>query len=477
MSASRLLPSSGIVAIILLVHVAPAFSADVRSCGAKGDGQTDDTTAIQKAVDSGGRVSFPKGVYRIIKPIVVELDKTGFTSLVADGVARVVMAGPGAAFRFVGTHAGSADPDQVKTNVWERQRMPMVDGLEIVGAHEEADGIEANGTMQITVTRTTVRNARHGIRLASRNRNVLIADCHLYHNRGIGVFYDDVNLHQSNISGCHISYCAGGGIVTRGGAVRNIHIGTCDIESNMSPEGEPTANVLIDCTGGSTGEVAITGCTLQHNSKSPGSANIRILGQGTTSAGNPNATQEGHIAITGNVLSDVMVNVHLRHVRGVTISGNTFWQGFEHDLLVENSRAVVVGANDFDRNPRYVVNGNWGKDRGGLTLRDCSDCLLNGFVVSGVWSKEAAVSLERCDRCTLAAVSVLDCDGVGVQMRDCARCQVMGCLVRDDRPGGDKKATHSIHVANGEHNWIHGNLFADGVEVTPNAATLEGNRP
>jgi hypothetical protein len=474
----KALTLSSLALLATFATTAPGEVRTVRDFGAIGDGRSDDTVAIQKAIDSRlGGVGLTRGDYRITRTITIDLDKTGFTSLIGDGTARVIMGGPGPAFRFVGTHTGSAAPETFKPNVFEKQRFPTVRGLEIVGDHPEADGIEATGVMQLTVAESLIRECRHAIYLTNRNRNVLISACHLYHNRGIGLYYDQVDLHQSNVVGCHISYCAGGGIVTRGGAVRNIHIGTCDIESNMSPEGEPTANVLIDCTGGSTGEVAITGCTLQHNSKSPGSANIRILGQGTTSAGNPNATQEGHIAITGNVLSDVMVNVHLRHVRGVTISGNTFWQGFEHDLLVENSRAVVVGANDFDRNPRYVVNGNWGKDRGGLTLRDCSDCLLNGFVVSGVWSKEAAVSLERCDRCTLAAVSVLDCDGVGVQMRDCARCQVMGCLVRDDRPGGDKKATHSIHVANGEHNWIHGNLFADGVEVTPNAATLEGNRP
>ncbi|MCX7825852.1 MAG: glycoside hydrolase family 55 protein, partial [Verrucomicrobiae bacterium] len=84
-----------VIGCVLLLGLHPAL-ADVRSFGAKGDGLADDTAAIQKAVDSSvGRVSFPKGVYRITKPIVIELDKTGFTSLVGDGVARVVMAGAG----------------------------------------------------------------------------------------------------------------------------------------------------------------------------------------------------------------------------------------------------------------------------------------------------------------------------------------------------------------------------------------------
>ena len=254
-----------------MVISATAQSKTVREFGATGDGTTDDTVAIQKAVDSGtGDISFPKGSYRLTKTITIELDTVGFTSLVADGTAKVIMAGSGPAFHFIGTHEGSADPNTLKPNVWEKQRAPLVRGLEITGGHPEANGIEATGTMQLTVSETVIHDLHHAIHLTRRNRNILISACHLYHNTGCGVFYDHVDLHQSNIVGCHISYNAGGGVVTRGGAVRNVHIGTCDIESNMTPDTPPGANVLIDSTGGSTDEVAITGCTLQHNSKTPG---------------------------------------------------------------------------------------------------------------------------------------------------------------------------------------------------------------
>ena len=78
-------------------------------------------------------------------------------------------------------------------SVWRNQRTPVVVGLEIVGAHPEADGIEATGTMQLTVTRTVIRKVRHGIHLVKRNRNVVISDCHIYENRGVGIFYDRVS--------------------------------------------------------------------------------------------------------------------------------------------------------------------------------------------------------------------------------------------------------------------------------------------
>ena len=47
-------------------------------------------------------------------------------------VARIVMAGPGPAFHFVGTHEGTANPPTFKPNVWDRQRMPLVDGLQFL---------------------------------------------------------------------------------------------------------------------------------------------------------------------------------------------------------------------------------------------------------------------------------------------------------------------------------------------------------
>ncbi|MCH7726044.1 MAG: right-handed parallel beta-helix repeat-containing protein, partial [Planctomycetes bacterium] len=336
-------------------------SKTVLDFGARGDGRADDTAAIQKAVDSGiGNVRFPKGVYRITKPIVIDLDKLGYTSIHGHGVARIEMAGPGPALRFVGTHFKSADPGGFADNVWDRQRMPLVDGISIVGKHEAAVGIEAEGTMQLTISRVHVRKVLHGIHLVKNNRNVAISDCHIYENHGVGIYYDNVNLHQSNISNCHISYNAQGGIVSRKGNVRNIHITGCDLESNMSPDTEPTANVLIDCRGSTAGtaEVAITGCTIQHNNPSPGSANIRIIGRSLPSRGQQ-IVREGNVTISGNVLSDVKINIHLKDCRGVAITGNTLWQGYEHNLLVEDSSNVVIGPNNLDRNPRY----NYGNTR------------------------------------------------------------------------------------------------------------------
>jgi hypothetical protein len=408
---------------------------NVLDAQARGDGQADDTAAIQALIDAGaGSIRFPPGTYRLTRPLVIDLDRVGPVALVAEGTARLVMAGPGPAIRLRGTHRGTADPGTVQPNVWERQRMPVVEGLAIVGAHPEADGIQAAGTMQLTLRGVHIRQCRHAVHLVERNRNVLIDGCHIYENRGCGVFYDQVNLHQSNITGCHISYCGGGGIVVRGGEVRNIHISGCDIEGNMAADGPPTANILLDCGEGSVAEVAITGCTIQHTRNAPDSANIRILGRGyMLRRGERMEFQCGHVTIGDNVLSDVQTNIHLAGARGVTITGNTLWQGYAYNLLLEDCQQVVIGPNMLERNPLY---GYTDEARNGVLLRRCRDTTISGLHLHHVLESEAGMVLEGCQRLHISGCTILDCAPVGLLVRDCQQVRCHGNVIRDDRPDG-----------------------------------------
>ena len=441
---------------------------NVRDWGAKADG-SDDWRAIQNAVEAAtGHVHFPPGNYHITRPVVIDLDRVGPVA-VTGTAARIDMGGEGPAFKFVGTHAGTAAPDTVKDNVWDRQRRPTLDGIEIRGGHERATGIEATGTMQLTVTRVLVRKCLHGIHLTGRNRNVTISDCHVYHNTGVGVFLDKVNLHQVNVTGSHISYNARGGIACVGGEVRNLQIAGCDLEANHGKDQPPTANVLIDSTGGTNAEVAITGNTIQHTRNAPGSANVRIKGPTNPSKGT-DEQRDGHVTIAGNVLSDTVVNVHLDHARGVVITGNTFWTGLEYNLLAEHSTSVVVGANNLDRNPRYYREEDKATDA--VVFRDCSDCTVTGLQVKGTRHAPAGLALERCDRMSVTGVSVLDCDGVGVMLKDVTRSRVTGCLIRDDRTGA---TSLSMRAAGGSENLIADNVFGRPHEILRGVGVVERN--
>ena len=416
-SLSRCFGVVQLLSLALVFPVSTAHGADVPEAESIATGRVDATSLIQRLVDERkGLVELPSGRWLISKTIEINLTE-GHCAIRGNAATVIVMSGDGPAFRFRGSHFKSADPNGFGNEVWQRERMPVVQDLAIEGTHEKADGIEAIGTMQLTVSQVHLRKLRHGIRLVENNRNVVVTACHIYENSGVGIFYDDVNLHQSNIVGCHISYCGRGGIVSRKGNVRNIHITGCDIESNMSAMTEPTANVFIDCRGSNygTAEVAITGCTIQHNDEGPKSANIRIIGSSDPRRSastaqihaKPSRQNEGHVTITGNVLSDVHTNVWLDGCRGVTLTGNTFWMGFEHNLLVENSSHIVVGPNNFDRNPRYAY-GRSLEAKNQLVFRDSRDCTLTGLHVTLVQNSPAAISFDTCERFHISGITILD---------------------------------------------------------------------
>ncbi len=405
--------------------------------GLAGDGVTDDAPALQKAIDgSAGAIVLPTGTYLLKQTVVIDLAKVGFTSLDGRGTATLKMIGDGPALRFIGTHGGTADPESVKPGVWQKERAPLVRDLELIGEkiagkENTSDGIEADGTMMITLRGLVMRHLRHGVHLVNRNRNVLIEGCHIYENSGIGVYYDNVNLHQSNINGCHISYCRQGGIVNRGGDVRNIHISGCDIEANMGgADSAAAANIFLDCTGGSVAEVAIVGCTIQHGSKCPDGANIRIWGEGiVTRRGEQLKFQCGHVTIADNVLSDVQTNIELKQARGVTITGNTFWQGYKYNLIAENCTQLVIGNNAMERNPLY---GYTSEANNNVVFKNCTDSTLSGLHLHHSIGGEAGLLLENCRRFNITNCSLLDCQSIAILLKQVTDSRISDCLVRDD---------------------------------------------
>ncbi len=427
----------------------------VTAFGATGDGKTDDTEAIQNAINSRrGGIRFPKGKYRITKTIEIDLEKVGYTSLHGEGVAQIIMAGAGPAFRFVGTHGGTAAPHTVKENVWKNQRTPLVDGIEIIGDHSEASGIEAIGTMQLTITRLVVHDALHGVRLIKRNRNVILSECHLYHNRGIGLFLDHLNLHQINVANCHISYNAGGGIVSRHSEIRNLQIGTCDIEGNMGgPDSEPAANIDLDARETSLGEVTIVGCTIQHSHNAPNSANIRINCFSTVRSVT-DEQRHGNITIADNVLSDVQTNIEIKYARAVTITGNTIWKGYTQDVFIEHCKNIVMASNVFDRNPRYGY-GDGKTSHHGIIFSNCSGCTISANHIYGVGDIPAAMTLRKCDRMNVTNCTILDYGKCGLLLEDVTNSRVSDCLINDNRKDANGV---DIKVIGGSNNQIIDNL-------------------
>ncbi|RPI84207.1 MAG: hypothetical protein EHM42_07700 [Planctomycetaceae bacterium] len=418
--------------------------SNVRSFGAAGDGQQDDTQAFLHALrDGDGVLELPRGEYRLTRPIVVPLAQTGrFALRGSGGTAKIVMAGAGPAIHLLGTHGKTADPADFGPGVWQRERMPTIADVEMEGAHPEADGLKIEGVMQATLTGVLIRDVRTAVHVTGRARNLLISACHIYHNTGIGVHLDRVNLHQAIITGSHISYCRLGGVRIDDSEVRNLQITGNDIEYNNNKshqvagaDAEPTAEIYIDCRSGSIREGTIASNTLQAT-YSPGGSNIRFIG-----AGPDKNHKVGLFTITGNLIGSQENNIHLTSVRGVAISGNVIYSGHSRNLLLENCRNVVIGANVFDHNPDYDPN----ELCTGIRLVDSADCSLSGLVIqdcqsgkhtvkdAGLQDREALLELVRCRRINLSGVQVLEGAPAGILLEECSDTVLQGCSVLDGR--------------------------------------------
>lgn len=432
--------------------------SSVKDFGAAGDGVIDDTKAIRHAIDQGdGAITLPRGRYRITETIEVPLDETGYLAFEGSGgTAAIVMAGAGPALRIVGTHDKSASPAGFKPNVWTNQRMPTVRNLEITAEHPEADGIELMGTMQAVIEGVLIRKMRHGIRLHGQNRNVLINACHVYHNHGVGVFLDGVNLHQINVVGNHISYNRLGGIRIERSEVRNLQITGNDIEYNNhrthGTEPQPTAEITIDtqAPGATVDEVTISSNTIQAT-VSPGGANLRILERGDRDR------PPGLVAVTGNIIGSQEVNVHLVGCHGLVLSGNVIYSCGHRAILAENCDHLNIGSSNFRSHDSSMYTG--------VRLENCRDSVISSCIFSdefpqGQPTKAPLLELEACERITLHGCQFINGTPLGIDAHDCSYINVVGCTVSDLRNEPLSEAGIRFY-GRGQQNRVTSCIFTD----------------
>ena len=430
----------------------------------------DSTLVLQEVIDDhdGNLLLGRDEVLRITKPLVFDLSKHKAVAVKAAGGVTIVMDGPGPALRFVGSHQGTASPNSFQPATWN-ERMPIVSGIEILGNDEEADGIELVQTVGAIVSGVSVRWCRHGIHLVNRNRNVVISDCHLYENSGVGIYLDDVNLHQINVGTSHISYNRRGGIVVRDGNVRNLQVSGCDIEGNMPADETPTnvANILIDVSGSpntrakSIAEITITGSTIQHSANyggsqnktvAPGGANIRLAGK--------KIYPIDSVTISGNVLSDTTTNIDIDYAHDVGITANNFFAPKPANLHVRNSQRVVVSGNTF--NPRQFERP------GTIAFEDCIDCVIANSTLHQFATNAGALTLNRCSGFTLSGLNLSDC-GSGFVLKNTTDTTISSCRVTRTTSGSPDISIDSSN----KNILLVGNAFDGAMKIATGATTKD----
>jgi hypothetical protein len=265
----------------------------------------------------------------------------------------------------------------------------------------------------------TVRDCVHAIHIPNQDRNIIIADCHLYRNYGIGVFLDNVDLHQINIHGCHIQYNYRGGIKIVEGNVRNVQIVGNDIEYNRDPDDEAEAAGDVWIVAGPIGirEGAICGNTIQGVPTGDG-ANVRLEGIGPG-----NRLKVGLLTVSGNLISGQQHNILCRYAQGLSLGDNVLFSGHARNILIEDCEQIAISGGVLDHNPDYGA-----LTPGGITLR-----AVDGATVTGVVAKscENTLQAENCSGLAISGCSFRDTRGAGIRLQACSDVAITGCVLSD----------------------------------------------
>ncbi len=449
--------------------------SDVRDFGVLGDGRTDNSQAIQHALEQhDGTLDFPRGDYLLERTVEVRLAECGPVTIKGvGGAARLIMAGQGPALRWLGTHQGTADPKSLRPQIWERERCPQIRDLEITGTHPEADGLELRGCWQPGCLGLTIHDVRHGISVIDRHRNVIIERCHIYHNSGVGIFLDHVNLHQINIVGSHISYNQLGGIRAEGSEVRNMQITGNDIEYNnsashavgTSDEQDPTAEIYLSCgEKGSLREITIASNTIQATASS-GGANIRLIGS-------PDKNHRiGMLTISGNLIGSQEANVWGTRCRGIVLSGNYIYGAEFRNVFLEDCENVAFSGNCIGANPDYQVPIR----QVGVRFERCLGVNMSGdmfesmsMVDPNLISQshrplEALIEIHQSEGVLLAGCQLVDAIPAAIHAQASNLVTVDHCQMTNRKPSTDRRST-IYWEGPGQNNAVRNCMIQSGSE-------------
>lgn len=248
---------------------------DVDAFGAEGDGETDDTEAIQAAADSledgeDGILSFSAGKNYYV-PGTVELDASSIRG-VEGNEAYLVTDGDNTVLRYAGTFEGSSAPQSGNVpEIIDDELAPFISNLQIYNRGEyeflespyRGTGIELERTFGLNVHGCHVFRMGTGIHVTGLHRNLNLWGNHLFDNRPYGLRFSDVDLHQFNVAANHIMW-ATTPIYATDSNIYNMQLSGNDIE--VSSE-ESRSCIRMD--GGRLQECQIDGNTIQGHGDTP----------------------------------------------------------------------------------------------------------------------------------------------------------------------------------------------------------------
>lgn len=237
--------------------------------GAVGDGITDDTQAIQAAVDSidGGVLFFrPGAIFKVSDTISIDTSKVkgiignNATIITASDIDILHISG--------GLETGSANPGDDDTKDEEGSMAFFIRGLKITSSPtlSVGTGLKLTGTFGVIIESCHIYKVNVGVCITERNRNIIISGNHIWNCRSYGIHYDHANCHQSIINNNHISY-AKTLLFFDNGDVHNIQIVGNDIEGGYSQDSnfDNAIKVLAYEPDSQISQIQITGNSIEEH--------------------------------------------------------------------------------------------------------------------------------------------------------------------------------------------------------------------
>ena len=328
---------------------------DVKTAGAAGDGVTDDTAAIQAALDNGGCVYFPKGTYRITGSLypksntkmfgcgTIKLDNQESTSSIY-------------AVRIIG------DVNNTLENI-------TIDGLNFTGVDP------GNGTTRDGIT----IGQNRGISSRVCN-NITISNCRItgFNGRGLDTFagaagdgyshgYPNIYVKHVYIGQCGTTPFCNSGVTLFVDDVYLENPGCVNEQMTVDNgcQNSQFSNIYAIHSGGGAGAISIDeGRSLVFNNITVFTDVARPAIRLNCASGNVDSTIINNLMVTGGTY-------------GVSLGSAT------HDaqLILSNYRAVNLTVKDFQvmGNGVFIVNGAYC----GMTTQGDFDALPGTHVIAG----------------------------------------------------------------------------------------------